>query len=198
MPRLRASVPAAALVALLAGLAARAEVGASFEGKTLGQWMALLKEVPKDPARTSSDWRKAPYAVGKIGVPALPGLIEAMDDADAGVRLRVIRPIVVMGSSASDAAPALAIRLGDTDAQVRQWAAVALGQIGAPAAGAVPKLAEALKDSEPSVRQAAAAALGAIGSTDAIDPLNEAADDPNAGVQRAVRLALQRLQPEKP
>lgn len=176
----------------------RAEGEPSFEGKTLSQWMALLKEVPKDPARTSSDWRKAPWAVGKIAVPALPGLIEALDDANAQVRLRAIRPIVVMGAVASDAAPALASRLADDDAQVRQWSAVALGQIGPPAAGAVPRLAEALKDPETAVRQAAAAALGAIGATEAIDPLKDAAADPNPGVQRAARLALERLQPEKP
>jgi HEAT repeat protein len=160
--------------------------------------MALLKEVPKDPARASSDWRKAPWAVGKIGVPALPRLIEALDDSDAQVRLRAIRPIVVMGGVASDAAPALASHLGDADTQVRQWSAVALGQIGPPAAGAVPRLAEALKDSETAVRQAAAAALGAIGAAEAIEPLKDAAADPNPGVQRAVRLALERLQPEKP
>ena len=172
-----------ALAAVLLALAALARAGAepSFEGKTLGQWMALLKEVPKDPARTSSDWRKAPYAVGKIGVPALPSLIEAMGDADAGVRLRVIRPIVVMGPTASDAAPALATRLGDPDAQVRQWSAVALGQIGGPAAGAVPKPAAAFS-----------------GSTASVEPMKAAAADANTGVQRAVRLALQRLQPDKP
>jgi hypothetical protein len=185
---------------LLAGLAGflRAEAEPSFEGKTLSQWMALLKEVPKDPARASSDWRKAPWAVGKIGVPALPSLIEALDDTNAPVRLRAIRPIVVMGAVASDAAPVLASHLADSDTQVRQWSAVALGQIGPPAAGAVPRLAEALKDSEPAVRQAAAAALGAIGGTEAIDPLKDAVGDPSPGVQRAARVALQHLQPEKP
>ena len=175
-----------------------AETGPSFEGKSLGQWMTLLKEVPKDAARASQDWRKAPWALGKIGVPALPGLIAALDDADPHVRLRAIQPIVAMGSAASDAAPALAARLADSDARVRQWSAAALGQIGPPAAGAVPGLVEALRDSEPTVRQAAAAALGAVGAPEAIEPLRGAATDPNLGVQRAARLALQRLQPAKP
>ncbi len=197
MRRLSVLPIAAVVLAGLVGLL-RAEAEPSFEGKALSQWMALLKEVPKDPARTSSDWRKAPWALGKIGVPALPHLIEALDDADAAVRLRAIRPIVVMGAVASDAAPALASHLADSDTQVRQWSAVALGQIGPPAAGAVPRLAEALKDSEAAVRQAAAAALGAVGGMEAIDPLKNALADPNPGVQRAARVALQRLQPERP
>jgi HEAT repeats len=195
-PRALSLIAALALAGFTGFL--RGETEPSFEGKTLSQWMVLLKEVPKDPARTSSDWRKAPWAVGKIGVPALPRLIEALGDPEAPVRLRAIRPIAVMGAVASDAAPALASRLDDGDAQVRQWAAVALGQIGPPAAGAVPRLAACLRDTNAPVRQAAAAALGAIGAQEGIDPLRDATTDPNPGVQRAARLALQRLQPVKP
>ena len=186
-------------IALLAGMAGYAEEAQpSFEGKSLSQWMSLLKEVPKDPAHASQDWRKAPWALGKIGVPALPGLITTLEDPAPSIRLRAIRPIVAMGGAASDAAPGLARCLKDGDPRVRQWAAVALGQIGPAAAGGGPGLIEALKDPEAAVRQAAAAALGAIGTPEAIEPLQSAATDPNLAVQKAARTALQRLQAAKP
>jgi HEAT repeat protein len=193
--------PKAAILcaALLSALTAQAEeVEPSFEGKSLSQWMTLLKEVPKDPAHASQDWRKAPWALGKIGVPALPGLITTLEDPTPSVRLRAIRPIVAMGHVASDAAPTLARCLKDGDPHVRQWAAVALGQIGPAAAGGGPGLIEALKDPEPTVRQAAAAALGTLGNLEAVEPLQSATADTNLAVQKAARLALQRLQPAKP
>jgi HEAT repeat protein len=174
------------------------EAQPSFEGKSMSQWMTLLKEVPNDPAHASQDWRKAPWALGKIGVPALPDLITTLQDPNPSVRLRAIRTIVAMGKVASDAAPGLAQCLKDSDPRVRQWAAVALGQIGPAAAGGGAALIGALKDPEPSVRQASAAALGAIGTQEAIEPLQAAATDANLAVQRAARLALEKLQPAKP
>ena len=186
-------------VALLGGAKTRAdETPASFEGRSLSQWMTLLREVPKDPAHASEDWRKAPWALGKIGVPALPDLITTLEDPNPRIRLRAIRPIVAMGKVASDAAPGLAQCLKDEDPHVRQWAAVALGQIGPAAAGGGPALIATLKDPEPAVRQASAAALGAIGTPEAIEPLQAAALDSNLAVQKAARLALQKLQPTKP
>lgn len=197
MPRLRLLAALALAIFPSTGRSA-ADPEPSFDGKSLSQWMTLLTEARKDRSHASQDWRKAPWALSKIGVPALPALIAALDHPDPNVRLRAIRPIVAMGNVASDAAPALARRLKDEAPRVRQWSAAALGQIGPPAAGGVPGLIEALKDAEPSVRQAAAAALGAIGATDAIEPLQGTAADPNLGVQRAARLALDRLQPAKP
>ena len=190
-------VAAWAITASLFGAAGSETPEPSFEGKPLGYWMTVLREVPKDPARASQDWRKAPWAVGKIGVPALPGLIDALDDESPQVRLRAIRPILAMGALASDAAPKLSSLLKDSDAGVRQWSAAALGQIGPAAAGATPALNAALKDDEASVRQAAAAALGGIGAHDSIPLLREATNDPNKAVQRAARVAIERLE-EKP
>jgi HEAT repeat protein len=188
------AVLACIATASLLGVAGAEAPEPSFEGKSLSYWMTVLREVPKDPSLASQDWRKAPWAVGKIGVPALPGLIEALDDESAQVRLRAIRPILAMGADASDAAPKLAGLLKDTDAGVRQWSAAALGLIGPAAAGATPALNAALKDDQPAVRQAAAAALGAIGVQESIPLLREATNDPNKAVQRAARVAIERLE----
>jgi HEAT repeat protein len=99
-----------------------------------------------------------------------------------------------MGSSASDAAPMLAELLEDPNPRIRQWSAAALGQIGPSAAGATPGLNAALKDTEPPVRQAAAAALGTIGAVESIPLLRETTNDSSQAVQRAARLALERLE----
>ena len=185
-----------ALVAapLLLGIAGAEVATPSFEGKSLDHWMRVLREVPKDPARASQDWRKAPWALGKIGVPALPGLIEALGDDSPEVRLRAIRPILAMGPTASDAAPVLTGLLADADSRVRQWSAAALGQIGPAAAGAAPALINALGDPDATVRQAAAAALGAIGAAEAAPRLRDALSDSNKAVQRAARLALEHIE----
>jgi HEAT repeat protein len=186
--------PAAALVVALACAPAVAD-GPEWDGRPLSYWIQLLREVPKEPRTASADWRKAPWAISKIGVASIPALITTLDDPNPEVRLRAIRPLVAMGRTASDAAPALTVRLRDDDPRVRQWSAVALGTIGPPAVGAVPTLVTVLKDDQPQVRQAAAAALGSLGSTDAIAPLEAAGADSSAAVQRAVRLALERLRP---
>jgi HEAT repeat protein len=186
--------PALAIVLALPCTGARG-ADPQWDGRPLSYWVGLLREVPKDERSASADWRKAPWAISKIGVSAIPSLITTLGDPKAQVRLRAIRPLVAMGSAASDAAPALTARLNDEDVKVRQWSAVALGTIGAPAAGAVPTLIAALKDPEPPVRQAAAAALGSMGSEDAIAPLEEALSDPSVPVQRAARLSLDRLRP---
>lgn len=169
--------------------------GLEWDGRPLSYWIGLLREVPKDERSASADWRKAPWAVSKIGVAAIPALITTLGDPKPEVRLRAIRPLVAMGSAASDAAPALTARLTDDDLKVRQWSAVALGTIGAPAVGAVPALIAALKDPEAPVRQAAAAALGNMGSEDAVPALEEAASDASAAVQKAAHMSLDRLRP---
>ena len=166
-----------------------------WDGKPLAYWVGLLREVPKDERSASPDWRKAPWAISRIGVSAIPALITILGDPRPEVRLRGIRPLVAMGSAASDAAPALTARLKDDDTKVRQWSAVALGTIGAPAVGAVPTLIATLKDPEAAVRQAAAAALGNMGSDDAVAPLEEALSDASVPVQKAARLSLDRLRP---
>ena len=63
--------------------------------------------------------------------PALPALIRALEDLDAGVRMAAIRALDALGQEAWPAVPALGRALQDPDLGVRMWAADALGRLGA-------------------------------------------------------------------
>lgn len=84
-------------------------------------------------------------ALGRIGQPAVPALMEALIDGNPVVRFQAARALTYMGAQASSAVPALMRALGDQDESVRQQSALALGQIGPSAAPAVPQLLQMLK-----------------------------------------------------
>jgi HEAT repeat protein len=98
-------------------------------------------------------------ALGKIGVPAVPALIEALKDDDEDVRRAAAGALGEIGDP--QAVPALIEALKDDDEYVRRAAVGALGKIGD--LQAVPALLEALKDRDEYVRWAAVGALGEIG-----------------------------------
>ncbi len=102
-------------------------------------------------------------AVGGIGAPAVPGLIEALGDEHAWLRADAAYALGVVEEGIDPAIPALARALDDPSEDVRQWSAWALGHHGPAAAGAVEDLRAALTDPETWVRQNAAEALGRIG-----------------------------------
>ena len=133
----------------------------------------------------------AAYALGSIGKPAIPTLIEALRqeskvawnrNLDRGdftnpSQLDTIYGLAAMGEPA---VPALTEALGDdTNWWTRAGAAAALGCMGEPAHGAVPALIEALKDDSEWVRRNAADTLGHIGPSarSAVPALIEALGD---------------------
>ena len=133
----------------------------------------------------------AAYALGNIGEPAIPTLIEALRQESKSAwnrnidrgdftnpsQLDVIYGLAAVGESA---VPALAEVLGDdTNWWARAGAAAALGCMGEPARGAVPALIEALKDDSEWVRRNAADTLGNIGplARSAVPALIEALRD---------------------
>ena len=133
----------------------------------------------------------AVYALGNIGKPAIPTLIEALQqeaktawnrNLDRGdftnpSQLDTIYGLAAMGAPA---VPTLTEVLGDdTDWWTRAGAAAALGCMGEPAHGAVPALIEALKDDSEWVRRNAADTLGNIGPSarSAVPALIEALGD---------------------
>jgi HEAT repeat protein len=79
-------------------------------------------------------------ALGRIGVPAVPALSEALTDPDPAVRLEACRALAYMGAKAKDAVPVLTQTLNDHEEVVRNEAARALGQIGETAQLAIPEL----------------------------------------------------------
>ena len=104
--------------------------------------------------------RNAAWALGALDASeAVPALIEALKDTDAGVREQVAWALGAIGDRR--AVDGLIGALTDTAPGVRRQSAWALGAIGDRRA--VSALTKCLKDAEAGVRKQAAWALGAIG-----------------------------------
>jgi hypothetical protein len=87
-----------------------------------------------------NDQDAAEHALGRIGAPAVPMLVEALRSPDAAIRLRAVEVLGRMGGEAVNAVPALIPLLDDTNPDVRRSAARTLGLIGPAAKDAVPSL----------------------------------------------------------
>jgi HEAT repeat protein len=123
-------------------------------------------------------------ALGKVGVPAVPPLIQALGDGDWHVREAACRALGAIGDR--QAVPPLIQALRDW--YVRAAACRALGAIGDRQA--VPPLIQALGDRDRGVRAAACRALGAIGDRQAVPHLIQALGDWDEYVRRAACRAL--------
>jgi len=98
--------------------------------------------------------------MGKAAEEAVPGLQDALVDADKEVRRSAARSLSDIGRPSRPAVGALGKALKDSDPQVRQAAAYALGRIGDPAGK--PFLEAAKKDTNENVKRAAKDALKAL------------------------------------
>lgn len=104
--------------------------------------------------------RNAAWGLGALDASeAVPALVEALKDTEAGVREQAAWALGAIGDRR--AVDGLVGALSDSAPGVRRQAAWALGAIGDRRA--VTALAKALKDSDAGVRRQAAWALGAIG-----------------------------------
>jgi hypothetical protein len=92
------------------------------------------------PFEQWTDQDAAEAALGRIGAPAVPALMDALRSADPNVRKKAIEVLGRMGDDAAPAVPALTAFLDDPDLGVRKSAARTLGQIGPDAKDAVPAL----------------------------------------------------------
>jgi HEAT repeat protein len=108
--------------------------------------------------------RSAAQVLAKIGPPAIPDLAKALNNPDADVRSRAAYALGGIGAEAKTALPQLVFLLQDSNADVRSSAAYALGGIGAEAKTALPQLVFLLQDSHANVRSSAAFALGSFGA----------------------------------
>jgi HEAT repeat protein len=170
--------------------------------------IAALREV-KAPrwvkgGATAETRRAAAQVLREIGpqaAEAVPALISALGDTDAGVREAATDALSAIGPPS---VPALLAALRNVkarrwtkwrlNAEIRQAVVRALGQIGPPA---VPALITALGDPNQDVRRGTAEALGQIGSpaVDAMPALTTALGDADVGVSRAAGEALGRVRP---
>src|SRR5204862_189778 len=104
----------------------------------------------------------AAEALGKVGGPAVPVLMPALDDTNPAVRqpAAAAHALGQIGPDAKGALRPLGKALADPSQHVRKMAAEALGKVGDDA---VPLLTDALKEKDAGVRAAAARGLGQVG-----------------------------------
>ncbi len=107
--------------------------------------------------------RAAIDSLVKIGAPAVPALITAIESDRQILRLNVAAVLSELGAEAGSAVPALINALHDSDEQVRLYTTLALGNIGVGARAAEPDLIKALQDRSSYVRIYASYALRQIG-----------------------------------
>lgn len=108
-------------------------------------------QVRRFAVRPFEEWTMrevAAAALGRIGRPAVPKLVEALASENPSLRQKAADTLARIGPAAADAVPALIKALRDADPLVRKSAARALGQIGPDAEDAVPALIELLSDAE--------------------------------------------------
>jgi HEAT repeat protein len=107
--------------------------------------------------------RQAMVDLVRIGSPAVPALMTALQSANGTSRLNAAAVLSDLGVDATPAVPVLIKALQDRDEQVRLYATLALGNIGVEAKAAETALILALQDRSSYVRIYALAALRGIG-----------------------------------
>jgi HEAT repeat protein len=125
----------------------------------------------------------AAEALGRIGPPAIPGLVERLEATDPELRQAAAVVLGVIGDRR--ALPALVARLADADPNVRAIAADALGRIGGRDATAA--LLAAVDSDDASLRAAALQSLTSVRVAPSIEQLSRLVKD------RASRRVVLRL-----
>lgn len=142
----------------------------------------------------SEDAERRASAIETLGeanhAPAVPSLVEIVEDADPGTRFMIVKALGRIADTA--AVPVLLKALRWDDIFTRAAAAGALIQIGEPA---VDGLVDGLRDENKAVRRAAAKALGKIGTAEerTVLALSGALLDIDNGVRRFAAEALGRI-----
>ncbi|MBN1564057.1 MAG: HEAT repeat domain-containing protein [Anaerolineae bacterium] len=134
----------------------------------------------------------AAEALANIGDPAVPSLIEALNDQENEdeIRYHAAKALERLSHPASIQA-LIHATCHDTNEYVRYYAVQALSQIDDPRI--LTSLIDVLDDPNEWVRRAVAEALGRLGDPEAIQPLIKALHDSNATIQRMAANALRRF-----
>jgi hypothetical protein len=139
--------------------------------------------------------RRTIMAIGRCGLDALDVAIRDGDSEGCKIALAVLEALIPKGhGEARVSTPTWLLALSShSDPDVRLLACKVLGEIGDD--GAREALVQALGDRERHVVSAAAEALGKVGGACACQPLLRLASFPEDSVRKAVRLALEQLDP---
>ena len=137
----------------------------------------------------------AVFALSAIGRPAVPHMVELLDENDWWVRAAAADVLGDLGTAASDTVPHLTRALDDEAEWVRRNAVEALGNIGPAAAEAVPALSCRLRDCESWIRHNAALSLAKIGpaAAEAVPALRKNIDDEDRYARANAAVALERI-----
>ena len=157
-----------------------------YEEKTIAEWIELLKVddlTRRDAARA---------ALIRIGVPAVPSLMELLKSNDDTARHWASATLSFLSPTSKGAAPALAELLADSNPDVRHAAGGVLWHLHSEAKAAVPILRELLRNKDREIRLAALSALGAIGrDAGAASPdVMRLLGDHDAGVRSSAALII--------
>jgi HEAT repeat protein len=149
----------------------------------------------------------AEVALRKSGALGVPALIEALESADAAVRIKAARTLSTLGEVAAAAAPALGQTLQDDDPEVRLAAAKSLWNVAKAADLVVPVLVELLEargtvdadvsENERRFLQTVMEALGRIEppATAAVPALTLRTKDKNRQMRESALSVLQKVAP---
>lgn len=131
-------------------------------------------------------------ALVRIGKPAVPALIRALDDGNPRVHVRTVEILGTIGQPVEVVVPALIKAMSDEDSKVRGDAAFTLSQFAQSTQSVAPALIRAMGDESVYVRINAAYALVEIGEP-AVPALKEALRDENADIRYGVADVLARI-----
>jgi len=175
----------------------------SFNGRTVTEWMTMVKEDALPRKR-----KAAIIALGQIASDSkdahkavLVVIVKAMKtDANAGVRGQAA---VILGQQPTESAAlfvpdfAEALR-SERDTDTRREIATSIGRFGKLSQSSVTPLIDVLKDATPRTRAAAAEALGRIGKDAQLSAVEVTAltKDADRNVRYAAVFALGRIEPE--
>ena len=176
-------------------LAARGEEAMPVLLNALRGEAAVRLEANLANAHTNPSQLDAVFALSAVGRPAVPHLVELLDENDWWLRAAAADVLGDLGTTASDTVPHLTRVLDDEAEWVRRNAVEALGNIGPAAAEAVPALSRRLQDSESWIRHNAALALAKIGptATEAVPALRKNIDDEDRYARANAAVALERI-----
>jgi HEAT repeat protein len=158
-------------------------------------------------ALKDEDWRKRANAAEKLvdfgpwGEPAIPALLDAMEDENPFVWTNAMRAIGKVGPKATRAIPRLIhlLKAPEDEKNRSSEAARTLGEIGSAAADSAPALLELLKKGgHPVQRREAATALGLIGgdNNNLVPALTRALNDSEVEVRCRAASALAQIRKE--
>ena len=129
---------------------------------------SLIKDLKdKDKAKDAS------YALAKIGKPAVPELIKALEGNNTNQKRYAARAIREMGQNGSDAIPALEKLIKDGDTATREYVVEALGNMTQQANQVLPMLEKAREDSNEDVREKAKSSIEKLKNPEGSSEPNE-------------------------